>query len=804
MLRLRFAPKIVASGDDRRIHYCRKRDDLSENGYTIKPLRGGDYSVKIRHDGIPESIVVRGPYAESDTVAAATTGALALPGPRIPFSGDWPESPPGTRVATACGASATIKFTGNQVRLSGSVGPDGGLADVFLDGTKQLVGIDCWNPLSLLLQTLYYRNGLTNGEHTLKVVVLGKKNPLSKGTNVALTFADWSAATGSSGFGEGGGPVDTQRMVLGYPGREDMKDSTGQLWRPGTELVTRLGTMVDSVTGSWWTTPVKQPIAGSSDPELYRYGVHAKEFCTNVTVGPGIYHVRLKFAATRGLDTCQNCVTVVIDGKEVVRKMDVAATAGGPNRAVNLVFHGIQPRNGVIDICFSGGDPSIGVAGEAFAQAIEVGPGDGGQGAKPVTVLGRNLLRAGGFPHPGPLPKGEGTGIVASGKGHHRVAQDVGARPNSVYRAAVVVSARDVKGQGFGRHAGDSAGMILEELDANGKVVAAHPKVAITQAAADQYLSIRVTAKPNTARLRLVLDTVLGCDAGQGSVSYDQCVLDGPPAPASVTGRITDEQRKPLEGALVTVEGQSVRTGRDGTFAVAGLSDLMTVSVQAGKQGRYPLARVMMLSAGENRCELALPALATNNLLANGDFEKGFDQARSVEHGTSGVRGPWSFRFSPGVACYIYPETIYTWRPKRIFRGKEAISHVTDGGGQMELYQDVVVDPNTPLVASAWVQGLDVERTGKGFGAGAKDFAGLVIAELDAQGQILATHQRVGLRKATPDFQRVSAAFTTGPKTAKVRFTLLSVIECVWMKGAAIYDECALEKAQKQEKFSLP
>jgi hypothetical protein len=158
------------------------------------------------------------------------------------------------------------------------------------------------------------------------------------------------------------------------------------------------------------------------------------------------------------------------------------------------------------------------------------------------------------------------------------------------------------------------------------------------------------------------------------------------------------------------------------------------------------------------------------------------------------VRGPWSFRFSPGVTCYIYPESVYTWRPKRIFRGKEAVSHVTDGGGQLELYQDVVVDPNTRLVASAWVQGLDVQASGKGFGAGAKDFAGLQIIELDAQGRVLATHERVGLRKATPDFQRVSTTFVTGPKTAKVRFTLVSVIECIWQKGAAIYDECALEK----------
>jgi len=818
-LRLKFEPKNVVVRPNETLLV--KRQDLVENGYTLKPLRCGDYLVTIRHDGY-RRVAVLGKDSASDSHALA--GALSNDprGPRMALTGKWDGVAGPLRTAEQAGASASAEFTGNRIRVVGNVAPDGGLAEVYLDGVKQLVGIDCWNPKSRGAQTLYYRSGLSHTKHTLKIVVLGRKNPYSNGNKVSLQAVEWSSATGTSGFGEGGGPTEAQRMVLGYPGREDIKDSGGQLWRPGTEVVTRLGTMKDSVAESWRTTPVKEPIAGTSDPKLYRYGVHAKEFLTNVTVGPGTYHVRLKFAATRGLDTCQNCVTAAINGKEVVRKMDVMATAGGPNRAVDLVFNGIQPRNGVIDLRFTGGDASMGVAGEAFAQAIEVGPGDGGQGAKPVTVLGRNLLRARGFrhagPHPsplpkgegtkhpsplpkgegtehsGPLPKGEGTGIVASGKGHHRLVQEVGACPNREYRAAVVVSARDVKGQGFGRRSGDSAGMILEEVDGSGKVLVAHPEAAITQPASCHYLSTRITTKPNTARLRFVLDTVLGCDAEQGLVSYDQCILDGPPAPASVTGKVTDEQKKPIEGALVTVEGQSVRTGPAGTFAVAGLSDLMTISVQAGKQGRYPLARVMVLSAGENRCDLALPALPTNNLLANGDFEKGFASARSMEHGTSGVRGPWSFKYPPGVACYIYPESTYTWRKPRIFRGKEAISHVTDGNGQLELSQDVVVDPNTRLVASAWVQGLDVEGNGKGFGAGAKDFAGFQITELDAQGHVLVTHERVGLRKATPDFQRVSATFTTGPKTAKLRFTLLSVIECIWQKGAAIYDDCALEK----------
>jgi len=73
----------------------------------------------------------------------------------------------------------------------------------------------------------------------------------------------------------------------------------------------------------------------------------------NLTVGPGKYFVRLKFAATRGIDTAKNCFNICLNGHEVAHNLDVAATAGGPNKAVDLVFNHIAPENGVIDIRFT-------------------------------------------------------------------------------------------------------------------------------------------------------------------------------------------------------------------------------------------------------------------------------------------------------------------------------------------------------------------------------------------------------------------------------------------------------------------
>ena len=119
---------------------------------------------------------------------------------------------------TNADAAVTMSFVGNQVRLLGRVAPDGGLADVYLDDQKQLVGIDCWCPTARYEQVLYYRNGLSDGPHTLRVVVRGTQNAKSSGARVYVDALQWSAATGTSGWGAGGGPTETQRMIMGYPG----------------------------------------------------------------------------------------------------------------------------------------------------------------------------------------------------------------------------------------------------------------------------------------------------------------------------------------------------------------------------------------------------------------------------------------------------------------------------------------------------------------------------------------------------------------------------------------------------------
>ncbi|HPO13218.1 MAG TPA: hypothetical protein PLI09_07215 [Candidatus Hydrogenedentes bacterium] len=359
VLRLAFIPKTITANNQP----LSNRDDLSQPGYMVTPLSNGDCIVMVRHDGAA-NVVVEG----EDPMQL-------MKAEQITFSGTWEKESEGRLFRSESNGSALeCAFTGNQVRILGDVMSDGGLADVFIDGVKQRAGFDAWNPQPRNRQVIFSKSGLKNEEHTVKVVVRGEKNLLSSGTNVRIAEIQYSAATGESGFGAGGGLKDVQRMVFGYPGREDLTDTAGNAWRPALEWVVRLGANADSVAAAWWTDPVKEEIGGTDFQEIYRYGAHAPEFVVNVTVGPGAYYAKILFAATRGIDTSKNLVTVLINGQPVIEKMDVALKAGGANRALDLTFNSLKPKNGVIEFRFIGGDKERGINGEASVQALEVGP----------------------------------------------------------------------------------------------------------------------------------------------------------------------------------------------------------------------------------------------------------------------------------------------------------------------------------------------------------------------------------------------------------------------------------------------
>ena len=542
VLRLAFRPR--EKGDTILVSRDVREMSMVSPSSHCKRLPGGDYLLTLRHDG-QRRIVVEGEDPQQEAPLLLDT--------------------------SASGEALVHDFVGNQVRALGAVGPDGGLADVYLDGEKQLAPIDAWCPQARAGQVLYYRNGLPDGPHALKVVARGEGNPVSSGRRVVVSAVQWSAARGSRGYGSGGGPTGAQRVVLGYPGRTDYVDGVGHAWRPGTEFIARLGGMADVVKQTWWTERRQLEIAGTADPELYRYGVHGRDFTLYFTVGPGTYYARLKFAETRRVEARQRAVTVALNGRPALESVDLAATAGGYARATDLVLNGIEPLSGVIALRFTG---SFG--GEAIAQAIEIGPGDGGVGASPVCLDTRprtegNLLQNPGFEEGatgdlGSLGKrGGGFGWtylfasptqsylwgesaysihpawglpeVRTGRealrthteadGHTIAFQEIDVSPDRLYRASVWVHAVDLHGRGFGANPGDSAGLKLQELSADGKLLVDHPKLAVTDACDYTELAKEFTTSAQTTRLRFLLDTVIVGAYNEGHVTYDDCAVEG-------------------------------------------------------------------------------------------------------------------------------------------------------------------------------------------------------------------------------------------------------------------------------------
>ncbi len=378
VFRLSYVPtKIFAEGGKLPL-----RRNLKSNGYVVKKLPNGDAIVSIRHDGRKKIIV------------CGTDPQTTLKNSDLQYEGAWTQEKDASSISGSIhltdtkDASVTAVFQGNQIRVMGRADQFGGQADVFIDGIKQIVYIDFWNPSSRGQQILYYKNGLEPGEHTLKIVARGACNPYAQGSRLYIDAIYFSSAADIYNFPSGTGPTGPQRMILGYTKRLDYKDTHGHLWRPGTEVVTRLTKERGDNVVECWMKETPNMITGASDPELYRYGYHARDFWVNVTVGPGKYGVRLKFAATRDTIQYPNGFDISINEDTVVHNFDVIATAKGRNKAVDLVFKNIVPRNGIIQIRFKGLPFPKGNStenSEAFVQAVEVVRNLKGKGASPVS-----------------------------------------------------------------------------------------------------------------------------------------------------------------------------------------------------------------------------------------------------------------------------------------------------------------------------------------------------------------------------------------------------------------------------------
>ncbi|MGQ9729856.1 MAG: hypothetical protein ACUVX8_01155 [Candidatus Zipacnadales bacterium] len=85
-------------------------------------------------------------------------------------------------------------------------------------------------------------------------------------------------------------------------------------------------------------------------------------------------------------------------------------------------------------------------------------------------------------------------------------------------RAFAFVHAVKLYGKGFGKTPGESAGLRLQELAADGRLVVEHSKLEVTKAYDYIKLTRTFTTSPQTVAPRFLHDTVIGC-------CYDDCPL---------------------------------------------------------------------------------------------------------------------------------------------------------------------------------------------------------------------------------------------------------------------------------------
>jgi hypothetical protein len=139
-------------------------------------------------------------FESSDPIDARRTRRVGCTGVETHYTGTWTDSTdPGcyegrAKIASDAGASVVFKFRGRDIYWRAVKGPGLGKADVFLDGVGRTT-VDCWGSEPNGLEFAFIQQGLSDGEHTIKIVVRGEKNRLSTGGAIKHMLFEYSAET---------------------------------------------------------------------------------------------------------------------------------------------------------------------------------------------------------------------------------------------------------------------------------------------------------------------------------------------------------------------------------------------------------------------------------------------------------------------------------------------------------------------------------------------------------------------------------------------------------------------------------
>lgn len=74
------------------------------------------------------------------------------------------------------GAYAEFTFDGTSINYIAATSNNLGKCDIYIDGVLEQSGVDAYSPTLEPQKSLFYKDGLDNGQHTIKIVVTGERN----------------------------------------------------------------------------------------------------------------------------------------------------------------------------------------------------------------------------------------------------------------------------------------------------------------------------------------------------------------------------------------------------------------------------------------------------------------------------------------------------------------------------------------------------------------------------------------------------------------------------------------------------
>lgn len=116
------------------------------------------------------------------------------------------------------------------------------------------------------------------------------------------------------------------------------------------------------------------PILNTPDQALYQTGklwMNPSQGSYDFNVPDGQYQLTLKFSEYYCVAAGQRVVNIAVNGLPVTQNFDIFASAGGQNKAFDLIFNNVSPQNGQIVVGFS---PGNGSAPNPIISAIQIIP----------------------------------------------------------------------------------------------------------------------------------------------------------------------------------------------------------------------------------------------------------------------------------------------------------------------------------------------------------------------------------------------------------------------------------------------